>query len=69
MDEIKIKIKQILKDNFNLTIENDDEEFFHRLDSINYIKYVILIENNFNVTVTIDDNIRTVNQTFNFIKK
>ena len=69
MDEIRNKIIEILKDNFKIENISDDEEFFHRLDSINYIRYILIIENVFSVNVTIKDSIRSINETLDFLKK
>lgn len=69
MDEIKEKIKKIIRDNFNLEIENDDEQIFHHLDSINYIRYTILIENNFQISVGSENTLRTIKETVEYIQK
>jgi acyl carrier protein len=50
MDEIKQKIKQILKENFDIDAD-DDQRLFHKLDSINYFRYVIMIEREFQINV------------------
>lgn len=69
MDEIKNKIKNILKNNFDLDIKNDDEKIFHHLDSINNIRYIILIENNFNININSEVVLSTINETVDYIKK
>lgn len=69
MDKIKNKIKEILKNNFGLEIENDDEEIFHHLDSINYIRYTILIENNFQINIGSENTLRTIKETVDYIQK
>lgn len=69
MDEIKEKIKKIIKDNFNLEIESDEEQIFHHLDSINYIRYTILIENNFNVSIGSEITLRTIKETIAYLQK
>jgi acyl carrier protein len=67
MDEIKEKIRKIIKDNFQVDVQ-DDEQIFHHLDSINYIRYTILIENNFNVNVSSELTLRTIQETYDFLK-
>lgn len=69
MDEIRNKIKKILKNNFDLEIENDDEKIFHHLDSINNIRYTILIENNFNINIDPEIILSTIKETIDYIKK
>jgi acyl carrier protein len=68
MDEIKQKIKQILKENFD-TDADDDQRLFHHLDSINYYRYVILIENNFKINVDKGITFININDTADYIYK
>ena len=67
--EIKEKVKSILKESFKIEMTNDKEEIFHHLDSINYFRYIIIIEKNFNVNVSGDILLRTVDDTVNFLCK
>lgn len=65
--EIKNKIRKILSENFSYYGE-DSEEIFFDLDSINYIKYNLLLEKEFNVFLNKKD-IKTINDTLNSIER
>lgn len=74
MDRIEIKsiIIKILNENFNF-YGDDNKKIFFDLDSINYLKFSLILEKNFNVNVnikkisTINETIETVYQKLNDI--
>jgi acyl carrier protein len=67
--EVKNKIKKILKDNFNINDINDESKLFHDLDSINYYRYILFIENEFSINIDQKISLKTINETYNYIKK
>ena len=68
MDEIRRKIKQILKENFDVDADYH-QRLFHHLDSVNYYRYVILIENNFKINVDKGITFININDTADYIYK
>jgi acyl carrier protein len=69
MDKIEIKkrIIKILNENFNFYGEHNQKIFFD-LDSINYLKYLLILEQNFNVLINIK-NISTINESVDAVYK
>jgi acyl carrier protein len=67
MDKIKEKIKQILNDEFKIIDVDDNQRLFHHLDSINYFRYIIIIEKEFEINVEKDIILKTITETVNYI--
>jgi acyl carrier protein len=67
MDKIKEKIKQMLKDEFKIIDVDDNQRLFHHLDSINYFRYIIMIEKEFEINVEKDIILKTIKETVDYI--
>jgi len=64
---IKSKVKEILLKLFNFN--GDDEELiYNELDSIKYLKYILTLEKEFNVSLDGKD-ISTINKTIKYLEK
>lgn len=60
------KIKKILKKLFDFE-GDDDELIFNQIDSVKYFRYLLTLENEFNVDLS-DKDISTVNKTLQSIE-
>lgn len=68
--EIEVKIREILKKHFDLEIENMDSEIFHILDSISFYRYILLLEDAFNTSITnVYDGLRSLNGMIDYLEK
>ena len=63
---IILKIRQILKNLFDFD-GDDDDLIFNQIDSVKYFRYLLTLENEFNINLNNKD-ISTINKTLESLK-
>lgn len=57
------RIKDIFKENCDITLENDNEKLFSIIDSFQFINLVAEIESTFDITLTQEDLLKASKMT------